>query len=119
MKSNHQLEQDKKNEAKLFEAIASIKNAEEAKSFFYDLCTPAEIQAMADRWQVIPLIEEGKPYREIFALTGVSVTTIGRVARSLKYGSGGYQTIYERISKFNYAIDQKTQSGNTKKRKTS
>ncbi|MEQ4575448.1 MAG: YerC/YecD family TrpR-related protein [Gammaproteobacteria bacterium] len=55
-----------------------------------DLCTPAELEAMADRWRVVPLLVQGVPYREIHDLTGVSVTTIGRVARTLEHGTGGY-----------------------------
>ena len=41
---------------------------------------------MADRWAVVELLERGLPYREIHRQTGVSVTTIGRVARYLAAG---------------------------------
>ena len=41
--------------------------------------------------------EQGLPYRRIHELTGVSVTTIGRVARFLTGGNGGYRTALERI----------------------
>ena len=37
----------------------------DCRSFFRDLCTPAELQAMADRWAVVELLERGLPYREI------------------------------------------------------
>ncbi|MCX7122928.1 MAG: YerC/YecD family TrpR-related protein [Gammaproteobacteria bacterium] len=80
----------------LFEAISRIKNTEEARQFFEDLCTPAEIEAMNDRWRVIPLIQKNIPYRQIHEETGVSVTTIGRVARCLHLGTGGYALIYNR-----------------------
>jgi len=53
---------------------------------------------MADRWRVVPLLRKGVPYREIYDLTGVSVTTIGRVARSLEHGAGGYVVAIERLS---------------------
>lgn len=87
----------KKIEDKLFKAISAINSEEEAKKFFEDLCTPAEIQAMADRWRVVKLIKQKKPYRKIYEDTGVSSTTVGRVARCLSYGSGGYELIYERL----------------------
>ena len=45
---------------------------------------------MSDRWRVVPLLLKGVPYREIHDLTQVSVTTIGRVARTLESGAGGY-----------------------------
>src|SRR5690606_40236810 len=74
----------------LADAIASLQTGEEVAAFLRDLCTPAELEAMVDRWGVVPLLLRGVPYREIYELTGVSVTTIGRVARTLERGAGGY-----------------------------
>ena len=85
----------------LYEAIALIKTADEAEQFFSDLCTPAELQAIADRWQVATLVKQKHSYRDIHEQTGVSVTTIGRVARSLMFGDGGYELIYKRLCKKN------------------
>jgi TrpR-related protein YerC/YecD len=76
---------------KLSEALSILENAAEVQKFLEDLCTPAELQAMADRWRVVDLIESSKPYRQIYEETGVSMTTIGRVARCLRFGTGGYQ----------------------------
>lgn len=82
----------------LFEAVMSLESVEECRNFLKDLCTPAELQALVDRWQVVAYLQEGLPYRKIHDLTGVSVTTIGRVARFLSDGFGGYQTAIDRIS---------------------
>jgi TrpR-related protein YerC/YecD len=71
-------------------AMAALTRAEDVRAFLEDLCTPAELEAMADRWRVVPLLLKGVPYREIHELTQVSVTTIGRVARTLERGAGGY-----------------------------
>ena len=67
-------------ERALFQAILTLRSVEESRDFFRDLCTPAELQALADRWMVVGLLQGGMPYREISKQTGVSVTTIGRVA---------------------------------------
>ena len=83
-------------ESALFEAVNSLENVEECGDFFKDLCTPAELQALVDRWQVVEFLQQDLPYRKIHDLTGVSVTTIGRVARFLTDGHGGYQTAIER-----------------------
>lgn len=83
----------------LLKALSLIQTTEEAKNFLDDLCTPAEIQAMADRWRVVALIKDGKSYREISAETGVSVTTVGRVVRCLTFGEGGYNLIFNRMRK--------------------
>jgi TrpR-related protein YerC/YecD len=80
----------------LFKAIISLGSVADCRNFFKDLCTPAELQALVDRWQVVEFLEQGLPYRRIHDLTGVSVTTIGRVARCLTDGFGGYRTAIDR-----------------------
>ncbi|WP_101926582.1 MULTISPECIES: YerC/YecD family TrpR-related protein [Luteimonas] len=74
----------------LADAFAGLRTADDAVRFLEDLCTPAELEALVDRWRVVPLLQQGVPYREIHDRTGVSVTTIGRVARTLDRGAGGY-----------------------------
>lgn len=74
----------------LARALAALDRPQDVAAFLQDLCTPAEIEAMTDRWRVVPLLLEGIPYREIHERTRVSVTTIGRVARTLERGAGGY-----------------------------
>ena len=82
--------------AGLAEAMVRLRTPAQMQAFLEDLCTPAELEAMTDRWKVVPLLLEGLPYREIHDRTGVSVTTIGRVARTLDRGSGGYAAAIKR-----------------------
>ena len=77
-------------ELSLCEALLSLKNAEEMSAFLHDLCTPAELEVLIDRWRVVPYLLDGVAYREIHERTAVSITTIGRVARFLNQGNGGY-----------------------------
>lgn len=50
-----------------------------------DLCTPAEIRTLAERWHVARLLDgTDLSYRDIHDATGVSTTTIVRVARFLR-----------------------------------
>lgn len=84
-------------ERNLYAAIQTLRTAEECRAFFRDLCTPAEIQALADRWAVVEPLQRGLPYREIHRNTGVSVTTIGRVARYIAAGNGGYALAAARL----------------------
>jgi len=86
-------------EKKLFEAILCIENVEECQQFFYDLCTPNEIEEFSSRWLIARLLTKKKPYRQIANETGASTTTISRVARFIKYGNNGYKTILNRIIK--------------------
>ena len=92
MKSHRNItaRQEALTERSLFAAVLTLKTVDECRAFFRDLCTPAELQAMSDRWAVVEWLKQDVPYREIHRLTGVSVTTIGRVARCLADGNGGY-----------------------------
>jgi len=81
----------------LARALAVLTRADDVRAFLEDLCTPAELEAMTDRWKVVPLLLEGVPYREIHDRTLVSVTTIGRVARALERGAGGYDAALRRL----------------------
>jgi TrpR-related protein YerC/YecD len=90
--------QQKRAEEALIGALAAMRNTKEIRNFLEDLCTPAELQALVDRWQVVEYLQKNLPYRKIHDLTGVSVTTIGRVARCLVDGAGGYQTAISRTS---------------------
>ncbi len=83
----------------LAKALTTIKTAEEMERFLVDLCTPAELRALSERWHVAQMLDAGEQsYREINALTGVSTTTIGRVARFLKdEPHQGYRTVLDRM----------------------
>jgi len=83
----------------LSEALLCLENSQEMKQFLEDLCTPAEIEAMVDRWRVAQLVNQGYSYRDIREITEVSVTTIGRVARFMEMGTGGYRTVLERLGR--------------------
>lgn len=100
MKTHEQLtpRQEALAERNLCVALAALETPEEIRAFLRDLCTPAEIQAMADRWAVVEPLKRSIPYREIHRVTGVSVTTIGRVARFLMAGHGGYETAQRRLA---------------------
>ena len=80
----------------LFQTIVALETRAEAERFFRDLCTLSELEAMAHRWQVARLLEEGLPYLEIAEQTGASTTTVTRVAHWLRHGEGGYRLALDR-----------------------
>lgn len=88
----------KKGEEKaLFEAVLQLKSVEECRRFFYDLCTPGEVEEFTDRWRIARFLAREIPYREISEKTGVSTTTVGRVARFLHHGNDGYKIVLNRM----------------------
>jgi len=112
MKLHHNVtpRQEAHAERALCAALAALRTAQEYRAFLRDLCTPAELQAMADRWTVVDCLERELPYREIHRLTGVSVTTIGRVARFLGTGHGGYATAARRLAQARRSTSERAQS---------
>lgn len=93
---DNEVRKNRKKIMDLCKAIASLKDSEECRKLLEDLCTPGEIAAMADRWQVAQMLDEGTSYRKIYELSGVSTATVTRVARAMSYGANGYKLILER-----------------------
>ena len=85
----------------LCEALTALETADEAHAFLRDICSPAEIKALAERWRIALLLDAGElSYREIAAKTGASTTTVGRVSRFLKEEPHqGYRIIIDRLHK--------------------
>ena len=83
----------------LARALLTPGDPDEMGRFLKDLCTPQEIRTLAERWHVARLLDEGKlSYRDIHEATGVSTTTIVRVARFLRQEPHqGYRAALDRI----------------------
>jgi len=80
----------------LFETILSLRTTEEVARFFRDLCTLAELEAMAHRWAAARLLDQRLPYHEVARRTGASTTTVTRVAHWLRHGEDGYRLALDR-----------------------
>jgi TrpR-related protein YerC/YecD len=87
-------------ENRLYEAVLQLRSVADCRNFFTDLCTPAEIEAMSDRWEVVRMLMKKESYRDIAGKTGVSLTTIGRVARFLHGPHEGYKTVLQRTGEW-------------------
>ena len=83
-------------QSELYDAIASLKTRDEVERFFRDLCTRSELEAMAHRWEVAQLLDQGLPYLEVARRAHASTTTVTRVAQWLRNGEGGYQLALRR-----------------------
>ena len=85
--------------SELFDAVRSLKSRQELEAFLRDLCTLGELEAMAHRWQVARLVDQGLPYTEIAEKTGASTATVTRVAHWLNHGEGGYRLALDRAKR--------------------
>ncbi|MBO6153607.1 MAG: YerC/YecD family TrpR-related protein [Acutalibacteraceae bacterium] len=83
----------------LFDSILKLETREECYKFFEDLCTVNELKSISQRVVVAKMLTEKRVYSDIVAATGASTATISRVNRSLSYGEGGYDIVFERLQK--------------------
>jgi len=84
---------------RLFKTILNLQTVEECYAYFEDLCTIKEILDMSQRLDTAILLSRGMSYQKIAGQVSVSSATIGRVSKCLNYGSGGYKTAIEKLSK--------------------
>lgn len=80
----------------LYGAVLTLRNGAEARKFFRDLLTETEIKEFAERWKAARMLAGGVPYTHIIEKTGLSSTTVARVARWVKKGTGGYRLALKR-----------------------
>ncbi len=93
MKSFHNEETER-----LYKAVLSLKDTDECRSFFEDICTVKELQDIAQRLTVAEMLKAGGSYQEVSGATGASTATISRVNKCLVYGNGGYDTVIKRLA---------------------
>lgn len=83
----------------LYKIILAIETREECEALFDDMCTKTELASMSQRVVVAKMLSEKRVYSDIVAQTGASTATISRVNRSLAFGKGGYDKIFEKMNK--------------------
>jgi TrpR-related protein YerC/YecD len=79
--------------------MLTLRTREEMLRFLRDLCTAPELEALAHRWEIANLLQQGVPYLEISSRVGTSTTTVTRVAQWLRSGAGGYRLALDRAAK--------------------
>ncbi|MDD5623695.1 MAG: Trp family transcriptional regulator [Candidatus Peribacteraceae bacterium] len=89
----------KKHLKDLHQLFASIRTVEEAKLLLQDILTPAELEAIAERWQLIQALASGKPQRQIAHDLKLSISKITRGSRMLQYGGGGFGHFLKKLGK--------------------
>ena len=80
-------------------AIRSLRTTDEVTRFLRDLCTRAELEALAHRWQTARLVDDGVSYVEIAQRVPTSTATVTRVAQWVRHGAGGYRIALDRVKR--------------------
>lgn len=82
----------------LEEAVLALSDKGEVTRFLHDLCTPGEIEALRQRWEVAQLLDMELPQREAAERSSASIATVTRVARFLQHERHrGYRVVLDRL----------------------
>lgn len=95
------MEWKSKENKKLIQAILALNTDDEARRFLRDLMTEKEIKEFAGRLRAAEMLADKISYSIIEKETGLSSTTIARVAKWLKGKGGGYRLIINKLHHHN------------------
>lgn len=73
--------------------LRAAKGEAALRSLLTDLLTPQEAEALAERVEILKLLNGGMTQRQAAAKLGISVTTVNRGARVIKYGTGAARNV--------------------------
>lgn len=79
-----------------YEAVLKLKDADECRRFFEDICSGHELRTIEQRFQLLYLLCAGCSYSEIEAETGASSATISRASRQLSHSHSDIAEILQR-----------------------
>lgn len=91
----------RKHDDALYKAILQLKDLEECRQFFEDLCAMTELRSIEQRFEVATMLHHDQVYTEIKEKTNASSATISRVNRMLNYGTGCISEILDRMDQIN------------------
>lgn len=90
-----------KRNQRLIQAILALKTENEAGRFLRDLMTEKEIKEFAKRLKAAEMLTDKVPYSTIEKETGLSSTTVARVAKWLNGKGGGYKIVINKLHHHN------------------
>lgn len=85
------------NHTDLAHVLTSITDEEQMGKLLQAFLTPQELEDLVLRWEIIKLLHQGLPQREIAKQLGVAIGTVSRGARELKYGRHGFMQLLESL----------------------
>lgn len=77
----------------LAEIVVKIKSRKLAKDFLSNILTPAELDEVSRRLQIVKMLKKGMPQRKIAKSLNVAIATVGRGSKELKYGKAGFKNV--------------------------
>ncbi len=79
----------------LLKVFAELGDAGDLERILTDLLTPSELKALGERWAIVCRLAAGESQRTVRDALGVSITTVSRGSRQLRYGQGGLACAFD------------------------
>ena len=77
--------------------LTTIQTKEEFALLLDGLLTPAEVESIHLRWQLLKLLKSGITQRDIQSQLGICLGKISRGSRMLKYGREGFKELVQKL----------------------
>jgi len=90
---------NKQYEKELAKIMALIDDPKLMESFLHNILTPGELIEVSKRLQIFKMLHGGVSQRKVAKKLGVSLGTISRGSRELKYGEKGIVTVLNNFIK--------------------
>ena len=78
----------------LISVLSALEDEQAMARLLRDLFTPAEVDAIGERWAIVKHLAKGQSQRAVRDELGVSIGTVSRGARQLKYGEDGFAAAF-------------------------
>ena len=82
----------------LAKVIVDIEDEKLAEDFLKNILTPSELEEISKRLQVVKLLNKGIAQREVAKKLAVSMGTVSRGSRELKYGAKGFSKVLKNLA---------------------
>ncbi|MBQ9366613.1 MAG: hypothetical protein IJT83_02440 [Victivallales bacterium] len=77
--------------------LTTIQSKEEFALLLDGILTPAEVESIHLRWQLLKLLKSGVTQRDIQSRLGICLGKISRGSRMLKYGKEGFTELVDKL----------------------
>ncbi len=79
--------------------LAGLDDVELLEKLMAEMLTPSEIDALVLRWELLKMLHQGMPQREISKTLGISLCKITRGSRELKKEGSAVKKILKRLDR--------------------
>lgn len=82
----------------LLVALTQLDGPDAVALLLDDLLTPAEVRSLGERWLIVKRLVAGDSQRAVRDALNVSISTVSRGAKQVRYGCGGFDLAFDALA---------------------